>query len=84
MGTAMPEFGQGRKRGMKCTECSGSGSCDGCDGYGCYPDSYPHAGDGPDCGICDGSGECVECGGTGTTRNDEQAAASKSTAEECV
>jgi hypothetical protein len=55
---------------MKCTECSGSGACDGCDGYGCYPDSYPNAGDGPDCDICDGSGICAGCGGTGDTESD--------------
>ena len=50
---------------MRCGECSGSGGCDACDGYGTYPDSYPNAGDGPECEICDGTGRCPECGGTG-------------------
>ena len=57
---------------MTCTECSGTGSCDGCDGYGCYPDSYPNAGDGPDCDICDGTGICPACAGTGETTNDNE------------
>ena len=50
----------------KCAECRGSGACDPCDGYGCYPDSYPNAGDGPECERCAGSGECPDCHGTGT------------------
>lgn len=50
---------------MICTECSGSGACDPCDGYGCYPDSFPNAGDGPGCDTCTGSGNCPDCGGTG-------------------
>jgi hypothetical protein len=50
---------------VNCVECSGSGACDACDGYGCYPDSYPNAGDGPDCDVCDGSGICPDCAGTG-------------------
>jgi hypothetical protein len=47
----------------KCSECRGSGACDPCDGYGCYPDSYPNAGDGPECERCAGSGECPDCHG---------------------
>ena len=54
---------------MICTECSGSGACDLCDGYGTLPDSSPNAGDGTDCGICTGDGVCVDCGGTGTNDN---------------
>jgi hypothetical protein len=50
---------------MRCGGCSGSGACDLCDGYGCYPDSFPNAGDGPECEICDATGVCVECGGSG-------------------
>ena len=48
-----------------CVGCSGSGSCDPCDGYGCFPDSFPNAGDGPECEVCCGDGVCVECTGTG-------------------
>ena len=54
---------------MRCGECSGSGACDPCDGYGTYPDSSPNAGDGPECEICDGTGRCPECDGTGETNN---------------
>ena len=54
---------------MRCRECSGSGACDPCDGYGTYPDSFPNAGDGPECEICDGTGQCRECGGTGDVDN---------------
>ena len=52
---------------MICTECSGSGACDPCDGYGTLPDSSPNAGDGTDCTLCIGDGICADCGGTGTT-----------------
>ncbi len=52
---------------MRCGECSGSGACDACDGYGTYPDSSPIAGDGPECEICAMTGRCPECGGTGDT-----------------
>ncbi len=48
---------------MNCTECSGSGACDVCDGYGCTPDSYPNAGDGIECQACAGSGLCPDCYG---------------------
>jgi hypothetical protein len=51
---------------QKCQECSGSGGCDPCDGYGFYPDSYPGAGDGPECEYCTGSGDCPNCHGEGT------------------
>jgi len=54
---------------MRCGECSGSGGCDPCDGYGTYPDSFPNAGDGPECDICDGTGRCPECQGTGEPDN---------------
>jgi hypothetical protein len=50
---------------MRCDECSGSGACDPCSGYGCYPDSYPNAGDGPECDVCDGAGICIGCLGQG-------------------
>ena len=52
---------------MRCGECSGSGACDACDGYGTYPDSSPNAGDGPECEICEMTGRCPECGGSGDT-----------------
>ena len=52
---------------MRCGECSGSGACDACDGYGTYPDSSPNAGDGPECENCQTTGRCPECGGTGDT-----------------
>jgi len=55
---------------MRCGECSGSGACDPCDGYGTYPDSFPNAGDGPECEICDGTGQCPDCGGTGDISSD--------------
>ena len=55
---------------MICTDCSGSGACDPCDGYGTLPDSYPDAGDGTECGICRGDGICPDCLGTGTNDND--------------
>jgi hypothetical protein len=54
----------------RCGVCSGSGSCDPCDGYGCFPDSFPNAGDGPECDVCEADGVCVDCGGTGETDND--------------
>jgi hypothetical protein len=52
---------------MICTECTGSGACDPCDGYGTLPDSSPNAGDGTSCPLCTGDGICADCGGTGTT-----------------
>ncbi|NMI00860.1 hypothetical protein [Pseudonocardia acidicola] len=55
---------------QRCSECSGSGACDPCDGYGCFPDSFPNAGDGPDCDVCAGDGICAECGGSGEMSND--------------
>jgi hypothetical protein len=48
---------------MNCGECNGSGACDACDGYGCYPDSSPGAGDGLECDVCSGNGVCAECYG---------------------
>ena len=56
---------------MICTECSGSGACDPCDGYGTLPDSSPNAGDGVDCTVCAGEGICPDCTGSGTTENDQ-------------
>lgn len=49
---------------MICQECSGSGGCDPCDGYGTRPDSFPNAGDGLECAVCSGDGVCVGCCGT--------------------
>lgn len=54
---------------MTCDGCSGSGACDPCDGYGCWPDSFPNAGDGPECDRCAGDGTCPDCGGTGETNH---------------
>ena len=54
---------------MTCEDCSGSGACDPCDGYGTLPDSYPNAGDGADCDLCATDGVCITCGGTGTTND---------------
>ena len=51
---------------MRCGECSGSGACDPCDGYGTFPESWPDTGDGGECTICSGSGVCPECYGDGT------------------
>lgn len=48
-----------------CDCCSGSGSCDPCDGYGVLPDSYPNAGDGLECEVCSGEGLCPQCAGSG-------------------
>jgi hypothetical protein len=56
---------------MRCDECSGTGACDPCDGYGCYPDSFPNAGDGPECEVCGGTGDCPECGGFGEASGTE-------------
>lgn len=49
---------------MTCEDCTGSGSCDVCQGYGTTPDSHPGADDGTDCPACDGSGTCPGCHGT--------------------
>jgi hypothetical protein len=48
-----------------CPDCTGSGSCDTCDGYGITPATHPGAGDGRDCPACI-AGECPTCHGTGT------------------
>lgn len=45
----------------RCADCSGSGSCDVCDGYGTTPDSYPGADDGRGCPACLGDGVCPRC-----------------------
>ena len=50
---------------MTCTECSGSGACDACDGYGCMLPTDGQNGDGPECVVCSGDGICAECQGTG-------------------
>jgi hypothetical protein len=52
---------------VRCQECSGSGACDPCDGYGVGPDSYPNAGDGIEYPTCDGTGACPDCHGTCNT-----------------
>lgn len=39
---------------VDCGECSGSGSCQQCDGHD------------DDCTACEGSGDCPECDGSGT------------------
>ena len=62
----------GRRIGVNCEECNGSGACDPCDGYGFYPDSYPGAGDGPECEICESSGCCPDCHGTGNGRRKDR------------
>ena len=48
---------------MTCEECSGSGACDACDGYGTYPPTDPMRDDGPECDVCSGDGLCVACYG---------------------
>ncbi len=40
-----------------CGECSGSGACDVCDGYGDLTDG------GAECPACDGTGVCPNCYG---------------------
>ena len=51
---------------MTCKECSGSGACDACDGYGTYPAVDPLENDGPECDVCSGDGLCAACyGATG-------------------
>lgn len=50
---------------MNCTECSGSGACDACDGYGCLPQIDTTNSDGPECGVCSGDGLCAVCYGGG-------------------
>ncbi len=45
---------------MVCGECSGSRSCDVCDGYGDSINSI-------ECGACGGSGVCPGCFGDGET-----------------
>lgn len=57
---------------MDCEECSGSGFCDACDGYGTGPDSSPNAGDGPYCEVCDATGVCATCDGDGTEPDDSE------------
>lgn len=48
-----------------CENCSGSGACDACDGYGYFPPIDGTNGEGPECDTCFGDGMCVECCGTG-------------------
>ncbi|SDG45896.1 hypothetical protein SAMN05216377_11223 [Pseudonocardia oroxyli] len=48
-----------------CPDCTGSGSCDTCDGYGTAPGTHPVAGDSQDCPACLGDGVCPGCHGTG-------------------
>ncbi|GAA1187503.1 hypothetical protein GCM10009608_24050 [Pseudonocardia alaniniphila] len=57
---------------MVCAECTGSGACDPCDGYGFFPDSFPNAGDGPECDVCEGTGTCPECFGTGEQQRENR------------
>lgn len=47
-----------------CPDCTGSGACDTCDGYG-TPYTHPAAGDSQDCPACLGDGVCPGCHGTG-------------------
>ncbi len=49
---------------MGCGECSGSGACDACSGYGTILDPGDLT-DGQDCPVCEGDGTCPDCAGTG-------------------
>jgi hypothetical protein len=49
-----------------CPDCTGSGSCDTCQGYGTTPESHPGAADTHPCPACPGDGICPGCHGTGT------------------
>lgn len=49
---------------MTCEDCTGSGACDVCQGYGTTPDTYPSADDGSGCPACASSGVCPGCHGT--------------------
>ena len=52
--------------GWDCENCSGTGACDVCDGYGYSPPIRDSTnGEGPECDTCFGNGLCVECSGTG-------------------
>lgn len=46
---------------MSCTECSGSGACDACDGYGTEAINHCTATEAPECVVCSGDGICVAC-----------------------
>ena len=46
---------------MTCEDCSGTGSCDACDGYGTYPSTEPTENGGPECDACSGNGLCTTC-----------------------
>ncbi len=48
---------------MTCEECSGSGACDACDGYGTYPSIGPENNEGPECDVCSGNRMCATCNG---------------------
>ena len=50
---------------MDCTNCSGTGGCDACDGYGYQPPTDGTNGEGPECVVCSGNGICAECLGAG-------------------
>ena len=50
---------------MDCTNCSGTGGCDACDGYGYLPPIDGTNGEGPECVVCSGNGICAECLGAG-------------------
>lgn len=52
-----------------CVECSGSGGCDACDGYGTLPG--PEGREGAECDVCEGSGVCVECLGADPDNNND-------------
>jgi hypothetical protein len=48
---------------MNCAECSGSGACDACDGYGTEPVTHCPDTEAPECDVCSGDGICVACRG---------------------
>lgn len=48
-----------------CPDCTGSGSCDTCDGYGTTAETHPGAADARPCPACPGDGVCPGCHGTG-------------------
>ncbi|MFC4949044.1 hypothetical protein [Pseudonocardia sp. GCM10023141] len=50
-----------------CHECSGSGQCDACDGYGSLlaTSGSESEYDGINCPVCSGTAQCVECCGIG-------------------
>ena len=49
---------------MRCVECSGSGACDACDGYGHLAPIDTGNGEGPECVVCFGDGMCADCYGS--------------------